>query len=226
MVAGIATIRDLARFSGWRSKLLPAHFDGYLFHVETASRESGRSIVLHEFPKEDMPYAEDMGRKAVELTVRGYCVQYTNDTNVPLYQRDYTVARDLLSDRLQRGGSGSLQLPMQLPIIVACSRYRLTEEDKFGGFCVFDMTFVEQGAAPFISTVDPTQLLLQQSQALREQVINATARARVSSITRLVMQTPTRTTPAAPQRVRTNPAITRIDPRVPLGKPFLAPANV
>jgi prophage DNA circulation protein len=180
MVAGIATIRDLSRFSGWRSKLLPAHFAGRLFHVETGSRENGRSIVLHEFPKKDFPYAEDMGKRAVEFTVRGYCIQYPMDTSIPLYMRDYTVARDQLVARLEQGGAGQLQLPMMLPMMVACSRYRLTEEQRFGGYCVFDMSFVEQGASPFTPTVDPTENLVKASQALKDQVVASISRSRVS----------------------------------------------
>jgi len=185
---GISTIRDLATISNrggpvspWRTKLLPAHFDGMLFHVESGGRENGRSIVMHEFPKSDTPYAEDMGRRAVEFSVRGYCISYpTNTTNI-LYQRDYTKARDALVERLEAGGSGPLQLPMMTPMVVACSRYRLTEEERFGGYCVFDMTFVEQGAAPFQAVVDPTEQLVQQSQQLRQKVIQAISRARVTA---------------------------------------------
>jgi prophage DNA circulation protein len=185
MVAGIGTIRDLSRYSGWRGKLLPAHFAGRMFHVESGSRENGRSIVMHEFPKKDLPYAEDMGRRAVEFSVRGYCIQYPMDTTVPLYMRDYTVARDQLVDRLEAGGAGQLQLPMQTPMIVACSRYRLTEEQRLGGYCVFDMSFVEQGAAPFAPVVDPTEQLIQKSIELRQTVLDAIDMARTSSTTRL-----------------------------------------
>src|SRR5262252_10831702 len=105
-----STIRDLAAIEPWRNKLLPAHFDNKLFHVEAGTRESGRRIVTHEFPKKDYPYSEDMGRRAKEFSVRGYCVQYVTDAN-KLFQRDYTVPRDDLETRLQTGGPGTLQLP-------------------------------------------------------------------------------------------------------------------
>ena len=164
---------------------MPAHFSGRMFHVESGGRETGRSIVLHEFPKKDFPYAEDMGRRAVEFSVRGYCIQYPSDTTVALYQRDYTVARDLLVERLEQGGAGQLQLPMQAPMIVACSRYRLTEEERAGGYCVFDMTFVEQGAQPFSPVTDSTEALIQKSNELRQTVLDAISRARTSNITRL-----------------------------------------
>ena len=76
----VSTIRDLAQSSTnpggspWRARLLPAHFDGRMFHVEAGSQEGGRRIVTHEFPKKDLPYSEDMGRKATEYAVRGYLI--------------------------------------------------------------------------------------------------------------------------------------------------------
>jgi prophage DNA circulation protein len=165
----VATIRDLP--SGWRGKLLPAHFDGRLFHAEAGSREGGRRIVSHEFPKKDLGYSEDMGRKITEFSVRGYIIQFPYDDATNLYRRDYTIARNALQERLDTGGPGTLQLPMMRPLTVVCSRYRMTEEDKAGGFVVFDMTFVELGAPPFKAVVNPGQNLIQQSQALRDQVV-------------------------------------------------------
>jgi prophage DNA circulation protein len=166
----MATIRELAAIEPWRRKLLPAHFDGRLFHVEAGSHESGRRIVTHEFPKKDLPYSEDMGRRAIEFSVRGYCVQFVNDSN-ELYQRDYTTPRDNLMERLERGGSGMLQLPLMRPLTVVCTRFRMTEEDRLGGYVAFDMTFVELGAPPFQPAVSSYQQLIEQSQALRDNVL-------------------------------------------------------
>jgi prophage DNA circulation protein len=172
----VASIRDLAQISPWRWRLLPAHFDGYMFHVESGSRESGRRIVTHEFPKKDLPYSEDMGRRAIEFSVRGYIIQFVGDANMGLvaknniYQRDYTQARDLLQQRLDTAGPGPLQLPLAAPIMVVCTRYRLTEEERAGGYCVFDMGFVELGASPFQPQPDATGNLSAQSQALAARV--------------------------------------------------------
>jgi hypothetical protein len=152
---------------------MPASFDTFMFHCESGSRENGRRIVTHEFPKKDLPYSEDMGRRAIEFSVRGYIIQYPHDTGVPLYQRDYTLARDALQARLETGLPGPLQLPLQDPVVVVCSRYRLVEEERLGGYCVFDMSFVELGVPPFNPTVSAYQNLLQNSQALRTTVLNA-----------------------------------------------------
>lgn len=132
----------------WRDALLPASFRGALFHVEASSKENARRIVVHEFPKREEPYSEDMGRRAVEFTVRGYCIQYVRDEESPLYRRDYRISRDLLMAELQKEGQGVLQLPLLPPMTVVCPRYRLTEEERLGGYCTFDMSFVEFGIPP------------------------------------------------------------------------------
>ncbi|MCA6104936.1 DNA circularization N-terminal domain-containing protein [Bradyrhizobium sp. WSM 4400] len=100
-------------------------------------RESGRRIVEHEFPKKELPYAEDMGRQAREFNVRGYCIVYPSDSEILLFRRDYRQARNLLIDVLEDERPGVLQLPIQPPQLVVCSRYRITEEERFGGYCAF-----------------------------------------------------------------------------------------
>lgn len=188
----MSTIRDLSRQAMvapirqpatiWRDSLLPANFDGFPFHVEAAVRESGRRIALHQFPKKELPYAEDMGHEAISFTVRGYIIVYPHDdvTTAPgsLYQRDYRNARDRLQDRLDKGGAGVLQLPTfyKYPTNVVCMRYRLTEEERFGGYCVFDMTFVEKGVRPFAEHIDAESDLRSKTYALREQVRQVWAR--------------------------------------------------
>jgi hypothetical protein len=167
----MASIRDI--HTPWRDALLPAMFDGCPFQVEAGAMAGGRRTVVHEFPKRDTPYAEDMGRKATEFQVRGYCVSFMYDANEPpgtalsmspLYMRDYRIARDMLQQRLDAGGSGVLQLPNSarattapirvpqpnnnLTISVVCVGYRMTEEQRFGGYASFDMQFVEFGTGP------------------------------------------------------------------------------
>jgi prophage DNA circulation protein len=129
----------------WRDALMPASFRGAEFHVEVGNAESGRRIVVHEFPKRDVPYAEDMGRRAVEFSVRAYCISFPSDMGGVLYRRDYRIARDRLGRQLETEGPGILQLPLLKPMAVVCQRYRLTEEQKAGGYCSFDIQFVESG---------------------------------------------------------------------------------
>lgn len=146
------SILQLQSGIAWRQYLKRASFRGQPFYVDTGVRESGRRVVQHEFPKRDVPYAEDMGRRAREFTVRGYLIVYPNETafpNDPLKKSNYIKARDALITALESTeGPANLQLPLLGVLNVMCQRYRVTEEEKLGGFCVFDMTFTEFGQAP------------------------------------------------------------------------------
>jgi hypothetical protein len=167
----------------WRADLQRARFRKAYFHVDGAAVDSGRRIVMHEFPKKNVPYAEDMGRKAFEFTVRGYCISYVRDVDPGkvdgslLYNRDYRLARDFLADELSSGEPGLLYLPTfkGREVEVICPRYRLTEDEKTGGFCTFDMTFVELGKAPSEGAPNSRDDLLAQFEALRQRTIDALA---------------------------------------------------
>lgn len=182
----VAAITDIGR-TAWRDELMPAHFDGCRFHVESGSRESGRRIVVHEFPKRDLPYSEDMGRSAIQFAVRGYCIVYPRDAEAnpgpdrPLYLRDYRIPRNILQDRLDAGGAGTLQLPTYRPVRVVCQHYRMSEEEKFGGYCVFDMQFVEVGAPPFRPIEDTEENMIARSKDLQKRVLERMARPHTPS---------------------------------------------
>jgi prophage DNA circulation protein len=165
-VAGILDIRN-----PWRDALLPASYKNAEFHVEAMSEDNGRRLVVHEFPKKDRPYAEDMGRRAYGYTVRGYIVAFGRDTQDPRYQRDYTIARDALRRALDQGGGGRLQLPSLPSVIVAVDRYRMTEEMQRGGYCSFDMIFVEQGEAPGVPPPSSREDLITQTSRMRAQIL-------------------------------------------------------
>jgi prophage DNA circulation protein len=169
-MASIIDLSDIAESirqprTQWRDELLPATFAGQQFHCEANSREGGQRAVTHEFPKRDLPYTETMGRRAMEFTIRGYCIAYPFDTTYPLYRRDYRKPRDNLINVLDSGQPGILQLPTQAPMWVVCSRYRMNEEERFGGYCVFDMSFIEYGKTQNPAP-DVTAQLLAASQKL------------------------------------------------------------
>jgi prophage DNA circulation protein len=163
------TIRDIK--VPWRDELLPASFRGKMFHVEAGSKESGRRVVVHEFPKRDFPYSEDMGQRTMEFSVRGYIVTFPTDTGIDLYRRDYRVARNALIDALEQFGPAPLQLPTLAPFMVMCPQYRWSEEERAGGFCTFDMTFVEYGVAPSTTSISTEDNLKKASEDLRARVL-------------------------------------------------------
>jgi prophage DNA circulation protein len=166
----MSSIRDIPN-TKWRDELLPASFRSAEFHVETGSKENGRRIIVHEFPKKEEPYSEDMGRAAFRFTVRGYCVAYPINTPIELYRRDYRIARNALIKELQKEGGGILQLPTLDPVKVVCERYRLTETERLGGYCVFDMTFAELGRNPFAPEENSVENLRAASAAAKQRFL-------------------------------------------------------
>src|SRR5262245_15560927 len=158
----------------WRDDLMPASFRNARFHCEVNSRENGRRIVVHQFPKKEWPYAEDMGREAMQFIVRAYCIVFPRDEEPELYRRDYRLARDTLIKALEQEGPGTLRLPTLGSFVVVCTRYRVTEEEKLGGYCVFDITFAEQGLDPqrWVPILDTQGILQNQAEAMRQQTMS------------------------------------------------------
>lgn len=130
----------------WREILLsqPASFAGVVFHVEQGGRVSGRRTVLHQYPKRELPYAEDMGRHAIRFSLSGYLIYRPNN---PLY--DYTSQRTRLYNALEKPEADTLIHPVFAPggMQVMVERYTMTEMRERGGFTQFDMQFVEAGKA-------------------------------------------------------------------------------
>lgn len=130
----MATIREVSN-AAWRRRFVPASFASVQFHVEQQSRSGGRRVVLHEYPKRDLPYAEDMGRHAFRYQINGY-----------LIGPDYDRRKVQLMRALDNSAGGTLMDPyLAQPLKCICERYSVTETRERGGFCVFEMTFVELG---------------------------------------------------------------------------------
>jgi prophage DNA circulation protein len=142
----MSTIKDI--HLPFRDEWQGASFRGAAFFCEAGGRDNGRRVVVHEFPKKDQPYSEDMGRRAYSFTVRGYCVTAVKNMG-GAYSRDYRSPRDRLISALDQSGPGTLTLPTGLAgLSVMCTRYRVSEEEKLGGYCIFDMEFAEAGQQP------------------------------------------------------------------------------
>jgi prophage DNA circulation protein len=108
------------------------------------------------FPKRNLPYSEDQGKRAVRWTVQGYIIVSPRHT-------DYIPARDALITELEADGPAYLKLPTFEPMLCMCDQYRVDETRERGGICVFDMIFVERGSPPVNDVYDATQERLGQS---------------------------------------------------------------
>lgn len=124
----------------WRKLWQPALFRDALFYVETDNRAGGRRVAVHEYPKRNMPYSEDMGRKAVRVTVQGYLIGRPGV--------NYITLKDRLVAALEMDGPGRLRLPMQYvrrDLQVMVQAYSISESRERGGMCTVEMDFIEYG---------------------------------------------------------------------------------
>lgn len=123
----------------WKLHLQPASFNGVGFHADVDSKASGRRIVPFEFPKQDTPSTEDMGRRIRRFTVRAYII-YS-----PVLTPDYQAARDALIAVLETEGAGLLVHPTLGTDMVVVDTYSVTESRERGGIAEFEINFYEAG---------------------------------------------------------------------------------
>ena len=130
----------------WRAALQPASFGGADFKVEVGSKPGGRRLATHEYPKGETPDTEDMGRRATKWQITGYCIG-------PNYLSD----RDAVIAVSNQEGPFTLVHPSFGSMQVHCELCVPTETREKGGFCAFEMTFVEAGQDPGVTTTADTQ---------------------------------------------------------------------
>ncbi|MEQ5770002.1 DNA circularization N-terminal domain-containing protein [Halomonas sp. H33-56] len=118
----------------WRDQYRPASFRGVPFHARQAGHSGGRRTVQHEYPGRDLPWAEDLGRRARTYPVEGYVIG-----------TDYMVARDALIEALEAEGAGELMHPYHGARQVVVDTFNIREGSRDGGLALFSITFLEAG---------------------------------------------------------------------------------
>lgn len=119
----------------WRFSIQPASFRSVPFKVAEDEATFGRRAVTHEYPLRDMPYTEDMGRKARRYSVSAYVIG-----------NDFMAQRDRLLDALEQGGSGTLIHPFYGSLTVNVDGdIKLRHSRDNGGMCEISLQFVESG---------------------------------------------------------------------------------
>jgi prophage DNA circulation protein len=150
----MATIQQANPKAAWRKRLRPASFARARFHVEQQSRSSGMRTVIHEYPKRNIPYAEIMGRHAIRYQVTGYCIG-----------PNYHLEKEQLMNVLEKSEPGELidpYLPTR-PLMCVCERFSVSESREKGGFCTFEMVFVELGTPANAPAPNTAQNVINQS---------------------------------------------------------------
>jgi len=145
----------------WHERLDPelrGSFRGVEFHVERYDTQGGRRWLVHEYPRRDRPYAEDMGRKAREWRLQFFVAG-----------DDYDLQRDALIEALDAEEPGELVHPYLGTFSVVATEPRWSESTREGGVCTFEVTFVESGAETFPArAVDTQRQLAQAADAFEE----------------------------------------------------------
>jgi hypothetical protein len=147
----------------WRSRYQEAAFRNVQFFVETDARQGGRRVAMHEYPKRNTPYAEDMGRKAQRFLVQGY-----------LIGKNYWDQKNLLITALEKDGPGLLRLPLPYlmqDVKVMVSAYTVTEAREKGGYCQVEMDFIEYGDPQYRQSISTAGRIEDKAFALEDQKI-------------------------------------------------------
>lgn len=114
----------------WRDKLLPASFRNVAFLIEDTSVPVGRKVQLHEYPKRDEAYAEQMGKVARVHKVKAFVIG-----------KDCFDQRDSLLKALETEGAGTLVHPWLGQISVVPGPAEMAHSRREGGMVTFDLTF-------------------------------------------------------------------------------------
>jgi prophage DNA circulation protein len=129
----------------WRERFAPGgSFRGVAFLIESDGMQFGRRVELHQFPRRDSPWAEDLGRRAREFTIAVYVLGSN-------YDRD----RDALIAAIEQPGAGTLVHPYHGTMQVTVVRASKSESTREGGICRFSLTCIESGELRFpVRTID------------------------------------------------------------------------
>ena len=119
-------------------KQLKGSFRGVPFATTSATMESGRRTVTHEFPGKDAPYTEDLGRKARTFQLEIFVVG-----------DDVSQQRDNLIKALETKGPGTLIHPYLGFLTVQVSSFSQSEASESLRLANFAVTFIQPGALEF-----------------------------------------------------------------------------
>lgn len=134
----------------WRDNLRPALIGGVPVHVDSRAESSGRRIALHEYPKRDTPFPEDMGKDTRKWSLDVY-----------LIGDDYMSRRDRLMRKCEANGAFSYTDFWGRSHRVVCDKIQLKETQKDGRYCSFSVSLIEAGAGagPFSSIATTVALV-------------------------------------------------------------------
>lgn len=118
-------------------KLRKALYNGVSFEVTSSNLKFGRRVVVHEYPQNDIPYGEDLGRATRIITVSAFIVG-----------ADYIARSKRLLEALEKplnSEPGTLVHPWLGSLKVYLSEKPQVNWNLSQGITTFSLTFVEAG---------------------------------------------------------------------------------
>ena len=109
----------------WKDRLLRASFRGVQFGIDShETQAAGRRAAIHEYPTQDRPLAEDLGRRTKRYEISGWIVG-----------EDYDRTRDRLIRVCDQAGPGELVHPYLGTVQVLCLELDVSERTSEGRMC-------------------------------------------------------------------------------------------
>ncbi|MGA3798385.1 DNA circularization protein [Pseudomonas fluorescens] len=118
--------------SEWRDRKQGASFRGVPFLVDNDSVPVGRRTQLHEFPKRDQPFVEDLGRRTRQYKFTGFVAG-----------DDFLAQRDRLLTALDKPGAGELVHPWFGRLTVTAGECELSHARNELGMARFNLVFID-----------------------------------------------------------------------------------
>lgn len=143
-------------------QLQPASFRGVPFGVHGANGRFGRRGVIHEYPKKNKPWVEDLGRGTRKIALTGYLVEdaLTYDGGDVIAQRERLIAA------VEQGESAPLVHPTLGRLTVSAIEDSLDINERVeDGWRYFEFTLelIESGDREFPTPVSDTPKAVQAS---------------------------------------------------------------
>ena len=132
--------------NGQSQELVGGSFRGVPFRTVNAELKVGRRNQVNEYPQRDIPYVDDLGRKARRVVVEAYVIG-----------PNYLIERDALIKAFEAAGPGELLHPRYGALQVALDgEVSIKEAPEQGGMARISATFVEHGANTFPAAKENT----------------------------------------------------------------------
>jgi prophage DNA circulation protein len=144
----------------WIDRYREASFRNVKFFVSSHEKSGGRRGVVHEFPNQDDPTVEDMGRRARKFNIDAYVLG-----------DDYDLLRNELLEAIEQRGAGTLVHPYLGTMQVVCLGYNLRETSGETRVARFDLQFVQTAE----KVASPSSIVDTTGQALRSRELGLKA---------------------------------------------------